>query len=137
FEGSIYDRADGMRIRNATVTTIAPTGTLSIIAGCSSGVEPNFALSYVKRVMDGAELLEINPFFEKTAKERDFYSEDLMREIANHGGVRNMPNVPLDVQRVYATAMEITPYWHVRMQAAFQRFTDNAVSKTVNFPNEA
>jgi len=137
FKGSVYDRPDGMEVRNATVTTIAPTGTLSIIASCSSGIEPLFAISYVKRVMDGAELVEVNPYFEKIARDRDFYSEDLMRQIAERGSVRGMPEVPEDVQRVFATALDIAPVWHVKMQAAFQRFTDNAVSKTVNFPEEA
>jgi len=137
FCGSIYDRPDGLRIRNATVTTIAPTGTLSIIAGCSSGIEPLFAISYVRRVLDGAELLEVNPYFEAVAKKRGFYSEELMREIASRGSVRGLDRVPVDVQRVFGTALDIAPVWHVRMQAAFQRFTDNAVSKTVNFPESA
>lgn len=137
FRGSVYDRPDGMEVRNATVTTIAPTGTLSIIASCSSGIEPLFAISYVKRVMDGAELVEVNPHFEKVAREQEFYSEDLMRKIAERGSVRGMDEVPQEVQRVFATALDIAPVWHVRMQAAFQRFTDNAVSKTVNFPEDA
>ena len=137
FKGSIYDTKDKMEIRNSTVTTIAPTGTLSIIASCSSGIEPLFAISYVKRVMDGAELLEVNPYFEKVARERGFYSEELMRKIADRGGVRGMEEVPEDVQRVFGTALDIIPVWHVKMQAAFQRFTDNAVSKTVNFPEDA
>lgn len=137
FRGSVFDTPDGMEIRNATVTTIAPTGTLSIIASCSSGIEPLFAVSYVKRVMDGAELVEVNPYFEKVAREREFYSEELMRKIAERGSVRGMDEVPEDVQRVFATALDIAPVWHVRMQAAFQRFTDNAVSKTVNFPEDA
>jgi len=137
FNGSIYDSADRMEIRNATVTTIAPTGTLSIIASCSSGIEPLFAISYVKRVMDGTELVEVNPYFEKVAREREFYSEDLMRKIAENGSVRGMSEVPEDIQRIFATALDIAPVWHVKMQAAFQRFTDNAVSKTVNFPEDA
>lgn len=137
FEGSIYDKPDGMPVRNATVTTIAPTGTLSIIAGCSSGIEPLFAVVYIKRVMDGTELVEVNPYFEKIARERGFYSEDLMRKIAERGSVRGLAEVPEDVQRIFATALDISPTWHVRMQAAFQRFTDNAVSKTVNFPEDA
>ncbi len=137
FKGSIYDKKDGMEIRNATVTTIAPTGTLSIIASCSSGVEPLFAISYVKRVMDGAELVEANPYFEQIARDRGFYSEELMRAIAERGSVRGMDEVPEDIQRVFGTALDIAPVWHVRMQAAFQRFTDNAVSKTVNFPRDA
>ena len=137
FKGSIFDSSDRMEIRNATVTTIAPTGTLSIIASCSSGVEPLFAVSYMKRVMDGAELVEVNPHFEKVARDRSFYSDDLMRRIAERGSVRGMDEVPEDVQRIFATALDIAPVWHVRMQAAFQRFTDNAVSKTVNFPEDA
>ncbi len=137
FKGSVYDRKDAMEIRNATVTTIAPTGTLSIIASCSSGIEPLFAISYVKRVMDGTELMEVNPCFEKIARDREFYSDDLMRKIAERGSVRGMNEVPEDIQRVFATALDIAPVWHVRMQAAFQRFTDNAVSKTVNFPENA
>lgn len=137
FEGSIYDRRDVMKMRNATVTTIAPTGTLSIIASCSSGVEPLFAVSYVRRVLDGAELIEVNPYFEKIAREREFYSDRLMREIAERGSVRGLDGVPQDVQRIFGTALDIAPVWHVRMQAAFQRFTDNAVSKTVNFPENA
>lgn len=138
FKGSVYDsNNDKMEIRNATVTTIAPTGTLSIIASCSSGIEPLFAISYIKRVMDGTELLEVNPYFEKIAKEREFYTEELMRKIAERGTVRGMDEVPEDVQKIFATALDIAPVWHIRMQAAFQRFTDNAVSKTVNFPEDA
>ncbi len=137
FAGSVFDTRDALKVRNATVTTIAPTGTLSIIAGCSSGIEPLFAISYVRRVLDGAELLEVNPYFEKIAREREFYSEKLMREIAERGSVRGLDGVPSDVQRVFATALDIAPVWHIRMQAAFQRFTDNAVSKTVNFPEDA
>jgi ribonucleoside-diphosphate reductase alpha chain len=138
FKGSIYD--DGSRpfgIRNATVTTIAPTGTLSIIAGCSSGIEPLFALTFVRKVLDGAELVEVNTVFERVAKEKGFYSNELMREIAEHGGCTGVATVPGAVQRVFVTAHDITPEWHIRMQAAFQKYTDNAVSKTVNFPHSA
>jgi ribonucleoside-diphosphate reductase alpha chain len=137
FTGSIYDRPGQKPVRNATVTTIAPTGTLSIIGGCSSGIEPLFALSFVRRVLDGAELVEVNPVFEKTARDGGFYSEELMREIAEHGGCTGLDSVPRDVQDVFVTAHDITPEWHIRMQAAFQKFTDNAVSKTVNFPHAA
>ncbi len=137
FKGSIYDRPGQDPVRNATVTTIAPTGTLSIIAGCSSGIEPLFALTFVRKVLDGAELLEVNPVFERTAKEKGFYSKELMKEIAEHGGCTNIRTVPEDVQRVFVTAHDITPEWHIRMQAAFQKYTDNAVSKTVNFPHSA
>jgi ribonucleoside-diphosphate reductase alpha chain len=137
FKGSVYDRPGIAPVRNATVTTIAPTGTLSIIAGCSSGIEPIFALSFVRRVLDGAELIEVNPVFENVATKRGFYSPELMKEIAEHGGCTNIPTVPEDVQRVFMTAHDITPEWHIRMQAAFQKYTDNAVSKTVNFPHTA
>lgn len=137
FEGSIYDTPDGMRLRNATVTTIAPTGTLSIIANCSSGIEPIFAVSYVRTVMDNDRLVEVNPLFEDIAVKRGFYSRELMERIAEHGSVQDIPEVPEDVRRIFVTAHDIEPDWHVRMQAAFQRYTDNAVSKTVNFPNSA
>jgi ribonucleoside-diphosphate reductase alpha chain len=137
FSGSIYDTPDGGPIRNATVTTIAPTGTLSIIANCSSGVEPLFAVSYVRTVMDNDRLVEVNPLFEDIAVKRGFYSRELMQVIADHGSFRVIDEVPEDVQRAFVTAHDITPDWHLRMQAAFQKHTDNAVSKTVNFANEA
>ncbi len=137
FAGSIYDTPEGGPIRNATVTTIAPTGTLSIIANCSSGVEPLFAVSYVRTVMDNDRLIEVNPMFEEIAVKRGFYSQDLMALIADHGSVHDIDEVPEDVQRVFVTAHDIEPVWHVRMQAAYQKHTDNAVSKTVNFANEA
>src|SRR5512137_2914668 len=136
-EGSIYDMNGSGPIRNATVTTIAPTGTLSIIANCSSGVEPLFAVSYVRTVMDNDRLVEVNPIFEEVAVKRGFYSRELMQLIADHGSVRDIDEVPDDVQRAFVTAHEITPEWHIRMQAAFQKHTDNAVSKTVNFGNDA
>lgn len=124
-------------MRNATVTTIAPTGTLSIIAGTSSGIEPLFALAFVRHVLDGKELLEINPFFEAIAKREGFYSEELMRKIAQTGHLNGLPGIPENIKRLFATAHDISPENHIRMQAAFQKFTDNAVSKTVNFPHEA
>jgi len=137
FAGSIYDNPDGGPIRNATVTTIAPTGTLSIIANCSSGIEPLFAVSYVRTVMDNDRLIEVNPMFEDMAIKRGFYSRELMALIADHGSVRDIGEVPDDLRRWFATAHDIAPVWHVRMQAAFQKHTDNAVSKTVNFGNDA
>ena len=138
FEGSIFDEPAGARVRNATVTTIAPTGTISIIAGCSSGIEPLFAISYVRaNVLDDDRMVEGHPYFEQVARERGFYSDELMKQIAEVGSVRHLDGVPADVQQVFATAHDITPEWHVKLQAAFQKSTDNAVSKTVNFPNEA
>jgi ribonucleoside-diphosphate reductase alpha chain len=137
FEGSIYDIPEGGPIRNATVTTIAPTGTLSIIANCSSGVEPLFAVSYVRTVMDNDRLIEVNPIFEDMAVKQGFYSRELMGLIADHGSVEGIDEVPADVQKLFRTAHDIVPEWHIRMQAAFQKSTDNAVSKTVNFSNSA
>ncbi|MBC8520647.1 MAG: ribonucleoside reductase class II, partial [Methanomicrobia archaeon] len=122
-------------MRNATVTTIAPTGTISIIAGCSSGIEPLFAVAFIRNVMGG--MLEINKLFEEIAKERGFYSKDLITGIAKCGSVQDIKSIPSDVKRVFVTALDIAPEWHVRLQAAFQKYTDNAVSKTVNLPADA
>jgi len=124
-------------VRNASRTTIAPTGTLSMIAGCSSGIEPLFALSYTKNILDGARLVEVNPYFEEAARQGGFYSEELMQKLAEGAHLRDIEGIPDEIKRVFVTAHEITPEWHVRMQAAFQKSTDNAVSKTVNFPHEA
>jgi ribonucleoside-diphosphate reductase alpha chain len=137
FSGSIYDRRGGLRVRNACCTTIAPTGTLSIIAGCSSGIEPLFALSYTRNILDGARLIEVNPYFEEAARNGGFYSEELMQKLAAGVRLRDIDEVSDRIKRLFVTAHEISPEWHVRMQAAFQRSTDNAVSKTVNFPQEA
>lgn len=128
---------DGKPVRNATITTIAPTGTLSIIASVSSGVEPVFAYAYSRNVMDGTELVEVNPILEEILKERGIYSAELMKKIAQHGGIHDISEIPEDIRRVFVCAHEVSPVWHIQMQAAFQRHTDNAVSKTVNFPNEA
>ncbi|MEW5747291.1 MAG: vitamin B12-dependent ribonucleotide reductase [Candidatus Thermoplasmatota archaeon] len=124
-------------IRNATVTTIAPTGTISIISGASSGVEPIFAVAYVRNVMDKDILPEVNPIFEAVSKAKGFHTDELMKEIAAKGTVKDIRGVPDDVKRVFVTALDISPEWHIKMQAAFQEHTDNAVSKTVNFPSEA
>ncbi|MFC1925957.1 adenosylcobalamin-dependent ribonucleoside-diphosphate reductase, partial [Chloroflexota bacterium] len=137
FEGSIYDAPGEPRVRNASRTTIAPTGTLSIIANCSSGIEPLFALSYIRTILDGEQMVEVNPYFEEVARKEGFYSEELMRELSTRGTVREMEGVPEWVQQVFVTAHDIIPEWHVRMQAAFQKSTNNAVSKTVNFPHDA
>jgi ribonucleoside-diphosphate reductase alpha chain len=136
WEKSIY-KDQGVKMRNATCTTIAPTGTLSIIAGCSSGIEPLFALSFVRNVMDNDKLLEVNPYFEEVANDRRFYSRELMDEIAKRGSIKKIKQIPKDVRKVYVTAHDVSPEWHIRMQAAFQKYTDNAVSKTVNLPHDA
>jgi ribonucleoside-diphosphate reductase alpha chain len=137
FQGSIYDTPDGPRFRNASRTTIAPTGSLSIIANCSSGIEPLFALSYVRHILEGEEFVEVNPYFEDAAKTGGFYSPDLMKQLAEGKSLKEVKETPEEVKRLFVTAHEIAPEWHVRMQAAFQKFTDSAVSKTVNFPYEA
>jgi len=137
YQRSVYPEMGIPPLRNATTTTIAPTGTLSIIAGCSSGIEPLFAVSYIRRVLDNEELVEVHPIFVEVAKRRGFYREELMRQIASSGSIQRFDEIPDDVKRVFVTAHDIAPEWHVRIQAAFQEFTDNAVSKTVNFPHDA
>ncbi len=137
FKGSTLDKQGRPPVRNATITTIAPTGTISIISGCSSGIEPIFAISYIRNVMDNDELAEVNPIFESIARERGYYSDELMKEIARKGTIQGMAEIPKEVRDVFVTAHDITPEWHIRMQAAFQKYTDNAVSKTVNFPRDA
>ena len=124
-------------LRNATTTCIAPTGTISMIAGASCGVEPLFALVFMRNIMDGTTLLEVNPIFEAVAKERGIYSTELMEKISEHGTVHGIDEVPEDLQKIYVTSHDVTPEWHVKMQAAFQLHTDNAVSKTVNFIEDA
>ena len=136
FEGSIW-KGKHSAMRNATVTTVAPTGTISIIAGCSSGIEPMFAISFIRNVLEGTRLFETNPLFESMAKERGFYSAKLLEEIARTGSAQKVDGLPEDVKRLFITALDIKPEWHVKMQAAFQKHTDNAVSKTVNLPTEA
>ncbi|HXZ30301.1 MAG TPA: vitamin B12-dependent ribonucleotide reductase, partial [Dehalococcoidia bacterium] len=137
FQGSIYDVSDGPRFRNASRTTIAPTGSLSIIANCSSGIEPLFALSYVRHILEGEEFVEVNPYFEAAAKKGGFYSPELMKQLAEGKRLRDIEDVPEEIKRLFVTAHDISPEWHVKMQAIFQKFTDSAVSKTVNFPHEA
>ncbi|HEY9786508.1 MAG TPA: adenosylcobalamin-dependent ribonucleoside-diphosphate reductase [Candidatus Obscuribacterales bacterium] len=127
----------GVRMRNATVTTIAPTGTISIIAGTSSGIEPVFAIAYVRRVLSGTELIEVNPLFEQMAKEEGFYSDELMQRIAEEGTLKSIEGIPARIKRLFVCSHDISCFWHVRMQAAFQKYTDNAVSKTINFPHDA
>ncbi|MGB4521231.1 MAG: vitamin B12-dependent ribonucleotide reductase [Candidatus Omnitrophota bacterium] len=139
FSGSIYDKEEGAsRLRNATLTTIAPTGTISIIASpCSSGIEPLFAISYYRNVMDNDKLVEVEPLFEEIARRRGFYSRALMEKIAESASLKDIEEIPEDIKRVFVTSHDISPQWHVKMQAAFQKYVHNATSKTINFPHEA
>lgn len=136
FKKSVYVKHK-LYLRNATVNTIAPTGTISIIAGCSSGIEPLFAISFTRNVLSGTRLLEINPIFERIARERKFYSEQLMIDIARYGSIQNIKGIPQDVKKIFITAFDVTSKEHVHIQSFFQRFTDNSVSKTVNLPAQS
>ncbi len=135
FDRSVFK--DGQQVRNATITTIAPTGTISMISDTSSGIEPNFSLAYIKRVMDDDELLYVNKFFERDLKVSGLYSRELMEKVAKTSSIQEMENIPEEIKNYYVTAHDIDPECHIKMQAAFQKHTDNAVSKTVNFPNSA
>ncbi len=137
FSDSTYAEKQQGPYRNATVTTIAPTGTLSIIAGCSSGIEPLFALCFTRNILDGEKLVEINPHFESALKFTGAGSPELMESIVAKGSIKHMDFLPEELRRVFVTAMDIDPIWHLRMQSVFQRHTDNAVSKTVNLPHSA
>ena len=135
WKGSVHEK-NGKKVRNATITTIAPTGSISIIAGCSSGIEPIFALAYKRQVAIG-EWYETNPLFEKELKERGIYSEELMERICEEGSVKHFEDIPEDIRKIFVTAHDIEPEWHLKIQSAFQKYVDNAVSKTVNLRNEA
>ena len=137
YKGSRYDRPETPHVRNATTTTIAPTGTISIIAGASSGVEPLFAVALHRRVLDGKNLFEVHPQFIKIARDLKFYDKKLTEEIAGSGSIQSVASVPDDVKQLFRTSHDIEPEWHIRIQAAFQKYTDNAVSKTVNLPADA
>jgi len=136
FAKSIYAK-NNLRLRNATVNTIAPTGTISIIAGCSSGIEPLFAISFVRNVLSGTKLFEINPLFEATAKKRHAFNREILAEIARRGSLQDIKEISSDIKRVFVTAFDVKPQEHIQIQAAFQRYTDNAVSKTINLPSDA
>jgi ribonucleoside-diphosphate reductase alpha chain len=137
YKNSIYNFYDAPNYRNAITTIIAPTGSLSMIANCSSGIEPLFGLAYIKNVMDGEKLLMVNEQFEQIAKERGFYSKKLMEEIAQKGSLQNINGIPDDIKKIFVISHDIEPEYHVKIQAAFQMYTDNAVSKTCNMPNSA
>jgi len=136
FAKSIYANGN-VRLRNATVNTIAPTGTISIIAGCSSGIEPLFAISFVRNVLSGTKLFETNPLFEAAAKKRQIHKKEILAEVARHGTLQSIKQVPEDIKAVFVTAFDIKSQEHLQVQAAFQKYTDNAVSKTINLPSDA
>ncbi|AEA47232.1 vitamin B12-dependent ribonucleotide reductase [Archaeoglobus veneficus] len=137
WKGSTWEKK-GIKMRNATTTTIAPTGTISIIAGCSSGIEPVYALAFKRmHILDGEEFFEINPIFEDTLRQLGLYSDELIAKVAEEGSIQDIPEIPKEIKRIFKCALDIAPEWHVRMQAAFQKYTDNAVSKTINMPNHA
>ncbi len=137
FSGSVFQEQGLPGRRNATTTTIAPTGTISLIAGCSSGIEPLFAIAFVRNVMDNDRLVEIHPLFEEIARREGFFSSTLMEKVVETGSVRGLKEVPEQWQRVFVTSHDISPEWHIRMQATFQKYTENSVSKTVNFSGNA
>ena len=138
FKDSVYNKSGMPKIRNATTTTIAPTGTISIIAGCSSAIEPLFAISFVrKHILGGQEMVETNPLFKEIAKERGFWSKELAEKISAKGNVQDIKEIPTDVKKVFVTALDIAPLDHIKMQAVFQKYVDNATSKTINFPFSA
>ena len=133
---SIYAQKS-WRLRNATVNTIAPTGTISIIAGCSSGIEPLFAVSFIRNVLSGTKFFEVNPIFERMAKARGFYRKEMVAQIAQSGSLQKIKGIPADIKKIFVTAFDVTPQQHLMVQAAFQKYSDNSVSKTINLPSEA
>lgn len=137
FKGSIYDHEKGIKLRNATTTTIAPTGTISIICDTSCGIEPLFSLAFVRQIMDNDRLIEVNHIFESIARKEGFYSKELIEKIAENGSLAGIDGIPEAWREVFVTAHDIEPEWHIRMQAAFQKYTDNAVSKTINFAKDS
>ena len=137
FPGSRHEQLGMAPVRNATTTTIAPTGTISLIAGTSSGIEPNFALCYHRNVLDNERLVETHPLFAKVAKEKGFYTEQLVGQVASQGSIQDIAEVPQAIRQVFVTAHDVTPEWHIQIQGAFQQYTDNAVSKTVNLSWDA
>jgi len=136
YEKSIY-RKRSLQLRNATVNTVAPPGTISILAGCSSGIEPLFAISFVRNVLSGTKLFEVNPLFEELAREGGFYNTEILAQIAQSGSVQKVKGVPKEIRRRFVTSFDVTPGQHLRIQAAFQKYTDNSVSKTVNLSADA
>jgi ribonucleoside-diphosphate reductase alpha chain len=137
FKGSIFDKPGGMRLRNATLTTIAPTGTLSLLANCSSGIEPLFAIQYTRRALEDMEFQMTDPLFIELGEEKGFLSPELVKSLSGGSGLQDLPEAPKEVKELFIMSFEIPPAWHIKIQAAFQEYTDNAVSKTINFPRDA
>jgi ribonucleoside-diphosphate reductase alpha chain len=137
YKGSIYDRPRGVQLRNATLTTIAPTGTLSLIANCSSGIEPLFAIQHTRRALEDMEFQITDPLFVERGEKEGFMSPGLIQSLAEGASLGDLPDVPQRVKELFVTTFEISPLWHIKIQAAFQEYTDNAVSKTINFPRDA
>lgn len=137
FKGSIYDKPGGMRLRNATLTTIAPTGTLCLLANCSSGIEPLFAIQYTRRALEDMEFEITDPLFIEWGEKKGFMNPELIKAISEGASLQELPQIPKDVKELFVTSFEIHPMWHIKIQAAFQEYTDNAVSKTINFPRDA
>ena len=134
---SIWRTRRNIKIRNASITCVAPTGTISIIADCSNGIEPAYSLVFVRQVLNGAKMLHVNPIFKQIAQQGGFYSEKLQKQIAGTGSIQKIPQIPAKIRKIFKCAYDIKPEWHIRMQAAFQRHCDAAVSKTINFPEKA
>jgi ribonucleoside-diphosphate reductase alpha chain len=137
FKGSIYNKPGGMNLRNATLTTIAPTGTLSLLANCSSGIEPLFAIQYTRRALEDMEFEITDPLFIELGVEKGFINPELIKSLSEGASLQELPQVPNEVKGLFITTFEIPPVWHIKIQAAFQEHTDNAVSKTINFPRDA
>ncbi len=137
WKGSVWDKLYQRNMRNAATTTVAPTGTISIIANCSGGIEPLFSLAFYRNVLNGQKLVEVNEIFAQVAKKRGFYSEELINELAKGRSLETFPEVPEDIKKVFVTAHDITPEWHIKMQASFQRHCDSSISKTINFSHDA
>jgi len=137
WSGSVWDTVQKRPMRNSATTTVAPTGTVSIIANCSGGIEPMFSLAFFRNVLDGQRLVEINPVFEEVAKNRSFYSQELLEKIAENGTLAHIDDIPEDVRKVFVCSHDIAPEWHVKMQAAFQKNCDSSISKTINLPHDA
>jgi ribonucleoside-diphosphate reductase alpha chain len=141
WEGSDWEK-QGRRLRNSYTTTEAPTGTISIIANCSGGIEPMFSLAFIRQVMKDNQgkptiMREVNYVFDQVSKQQGFYSDSMIDDIVEHGSLQHRPEIPESLRRVFVTAHDISPFWHMKMQSAFQRHCDSSISKTINFPHEA